>query len=154
MEYSWFFFGFPDSSVGKEPTCNAGDPSSIPGSGRSESKSEDVGRVGMLGSSSHSHIPGLRPAYWTRERQPPSPAPSYGFWFPSKVTEYQLRFLISGQIFQQLLEHTFIIFNHWLCAYWRQDQIKQNKTVFFPVSKVTQSCCQSWGKNIKNKTYS
>ena len=25
---------FPDSSVGKESTCNAGDPSSIPGSGR------------------------------------------------------------------------------------------------------------------------
>ena len=27
--------GFPDSSVGKESVCNAGDPSSIPGSGRS-----------------------------------------------------------------------------------------------------------------------
>ena len=27
--------GFPDSSVGKETTCNAGDPSSIPGLGRS-----------------------------------------------------------------------------------------------------------------------
>ena len=27
--------GFPDSSVDKESTCNAGDPSSIPGSGRS-----------------------------------------------------------------------------------------------------------------------
>ena len=27
--------GFPDSSVGKEPACNARDPSSIPGSGRS-----------------------------------------------------------------------------------------------------------------------
>ena len=27
--------GFPDSSVGKESTCNARDPSSIPGSGRS-----------------------------------------------------------------------------------------------------------------------
>ena len=26
---------FPGSSVGKESTCNAGDPSSIPGSGRS-----------------------------------------------------------------------------------------------------------------------
>ena len=26
---------YPDSSVGKESTCNAGDPSSIPGSGRS-----------------------------------------------------------------------------------------------------------------------
>ena len=27
--------GFPSSSVGKEPTCNAGDSGSIPGSGRS-----------------------------------------------------------------------------------------------------------------------
>ena len=27
--------GFPDSSVGKESTCNAGDPNLIPGSGRS-----------------------------------------------------------------------------------------------------------------------
>ena len=27
--------GFPDSSVGKESACNAGDPRSIPGSGRS-----------------------------------------------------------------------------------------------------------------------
>ena len=29
------FFGFPDGSAGKESTCNAGDPSLIPGSGRS-----------------------------------------------------------------------------------------------------------------------
>ena len=28
-------FGFPDNSVGKESTCNAGDPGLIPGSGRS-----------------------------------------------------------------------------------------------------------------------
>ena len=27
--------GFPDSSAGKESACNVGDPSSIPGSGRS-----------------------------------------------------------------------------------------------------------------------
>ena len=27
--------GFPDSSVSKESVCNAGDPGSIPGSGRS-----------------------------------------------------------------------------------------------------------------------
>ena len=27
--------GFPDTSVGKESTCNAGDPGLIPGSGRS-----------------------------------------------------------------------------------------------------------------------
>ena len=29
------FIAFPDSSVGKKSTCNAGDPSSIPGLGRS-----------------------------------------------------------------------------------------------------------------------
>ena len=29
------FQGFPDSSIGKEPNCNAGDPGSIPGLGRS-----------------------------------------------------------------------------------------------------------------------
>ena len=30
--------GLPDSSVGKESACNAGDPSLIPGSGRSAGK--------------------------------------------------------------------------------------------------------------------
>ena len=29
------YVSFPDSSVGKESACKAGDPSSIPGSGRS-----------------------------------------------------------------------------------------------------------------------
>ena len=32
------FLGFPDSSVDKESTCNAGDPGLIPGSGRSTGK--------------------------------------------------------------------------------------------------------------------
>ena len=31
---SIILLGFPDSSIGKESTCNAGDPGSIPGSGR------------------------------------------------------------------------------------------------------------------------
>ena len=31
----YFLLGFPDSSVGKESTCNAGDPGSILGPGRS-----------------------------------------------------------------------------------------------------------------------
>ena len=30
-----FIVGFPDSSVGKESACNAGDPSLVPGSGTS-----------------------------------------------------------------------------------------------------------------------
>ena len=31
----YHYWGFPDSSVGKESACSAGDPSSIPGLGRS-----------------------------------------------------------------------------------------------------------------------
>ena len=33
--------GFPEISVGKESTCNAGDPGSIPGSGRSAGEGKD-----------------------------------------------------------------------------------------------------------------
>ena len=33
--------GFPDSSVGKEFACNAGDPGSIPASGRSTGEQID-----------------------------------------------------------------------------------------------------------------
>ena len=39
--------GFPDSSVGKESTCNAGDPSLIPGSVRSSG--EGIGTPVFLG---------------------------------------------------------------------------------------------------------
>ena len=35
QELNWYLLGFLDSSVGKESACNAGDPGSIPGSGRS-----------------------------------------------------------------------------------------------------------------------
>ena len=35
MRNYWWCRGFPDSSVGKESTCNAGDPGSIPGLGSS-----------------------------------------------------------------------------------------------------------------------
>ena len=35
IQYAWTKKGFPDCSVGEESACNAGDPDSIPGSGRS-----------------------------------------------------------------------------------------------------------------------
>ena len=35
LDAAFFIQGFPDSSVGRESTCSAGDPSLIPGSGRS-----------------------------------------------------------------------------------------------------------------------
>ena len=36
-----FLWGFPDSLVGKEPACNAGNPSLIPGLGRSAGEGID-----------------------------------------------------------------------------------------------------------------
>ena len=38
LDYSKSLPGFPDRSVGKQSTCNAGDPGSIPGSGKSTGK--------------------------------------------------------------------------------------------------------------------
>ena len=35
IHYHYSLGGFPDGSVGKESACNAGDPRSIPGLGRS-----------------------------------------------------------------------------------------------------------------------
>ena len=35
LQATYLELGFPDNSVGKESTCNAGDPGSIPGSERS-----------------------------------------------------------------------------------------------------------------------
>ena len=35
MQQCFDLLGFPDSSVGKESTCNMGDSGSIPGSGKS-----------------------------------------------------------------------------------------------------------------------
>ena len=35
FRFYFVFSDFPDSSAGKESACSAGDPSSIPGSGRS-----------------------------------------------------------------------------------------------------------------------
>ena len=34
--------GFPDSSVGKQSACNAGDPGSIPGSGRATGEGKGI----------------------------------------------------------------------------------------------------------------
>ena len=33
--YTYTYMGFPGGSDGKEPACNAGDPGSVPGLGRS-----------------------------------------------------------------------------------------------------------------------
>ena len=64
------YLGFPGGSDGKESACNTGDPGSIPGSGRSpgegngnplqyscleNSKTEEPGRLGSMGSQRIGH---------------------------------------------------------------------------------------------------
>ena len=75
--------GFPDSSVGKESSCNAGDPGSIPGSGRSPG--EGIGYPfqyswASLVAQLVKNLPTMRETWvgkipWRRER-PPTPI----FW--------------------------------------------------------------------------
>ena len=57
--------GFPNSSVGKESTCNAGDPSLIPGLGRSpgEGKVAQSVRLFVTPWTSQS-VEFSRPEYW------------------------------------------------------------------------------------------
>ena len=43
-DVSSYIMGFPDNSVGEGPACNAGDPDSIPGLGRSAEEGLDLYR--------------------------------------------------------------------------------------------------------------
>ena len=55
-----FFTGFPDNSVGKDSACNAGDPGSIPGSGRSPGKGKGYPlQYSGLENSMDSVVPGV-----------------------------------------------------------------------------------------------
>ena len=59
-------WGSPDSSVSKESVCNAGDPSSIPGSGRSPGEGKDYPlQYSGLENSMHYIVHGV-PKSWTR----------------------------------------------------------------------------------------
>ena len=71
--------GFPDSSVGKESSCNAGGPSSIPGSKRCPGEGIDY------------HDPWFGKIPWRRERLPTPvfwPEEFYGLysaWDPKEL---------------------------------------------------------------------
>ena len=49
----FIFLGFPGGSAGKESTCNAGDPGSIPGSGRLPWRSDRLPTPVLLPGKSH-----------------------------------------------------------------------------------------------------
>ena len=61
--------GFPNCSVGKEPTCNPGDPSSIPGLGRSTEEGTGYTRHCSLASLVAQLVKNL-PAVWETWIQP------------------------------------------------------------------------------------
>ena len=90
--------GFPNNSVGKESACNAGDPGSIPGSGRSAGQGIDyplryswASLVAQLVKNPPAMledldwIPGLGKISWRRERLPTPlfwPGESHGLYSP------------------------------------------------------------------------
>ena len=93
--------GFPDSSVGEESACNAGDPGSIPGSGRSAG--EGIGYPlqyswASLVAQLLKNPPAMRETWsdpwvrngWRRER----PAP--GFWL-EKPTDCTVHRVVKSQ---------------------------------------------------------
>ena len=64
------YMGFPDSSVGKESACKAGDPGSIPGSGRSPWRSNRLPTPAFLGfpcgsAGRRARLP--NPVFWPEE---------------------------------------------------------------------------------------
>ena len=96
--------GFPDSSVGKESTCNAGDPGLIPGSGRFAGKG--IGYLlqyswASLVAQLVKNLPAVRGTWvqswvgkipWRRERLPSPvfwPAEFYGLDIVHGVTKSQ-----------------------------------------------------------------
>ena len=74
--------GFPDSSVGKDSTCSARDPGSIPGSGRSTGEGIDYllqcSWASLVAQIANNHLQCGRPGFdpwvgkipWRRERLP------------------------------------------------------------------------------------
>ena len=89
--------GFSDSSVGKESACNAGDPSSIPGSARSAgeviSYSLQYSWASLVAQLVNTHLQCRRPGFspwvgkipWRRERLPTPafwPAEFHGLYSP------------------------------------------------------------------------
>ena len=66
--------GFPDGSAGKESACNAGDPGSIPGSGRSPGEGDRLPTPVFLGFPGGSGgQAGLCPSAYPRAKQSPRP---------------------------------------------------------------------------------
>ena len=91
VKTSNYFTDFPNSSVGKESTCNAGDPGSIPGSGRSTGEGKDklltpvflgfpcglAGKESACNAGDLGSIPGLG--------RSPGEGKGYPLWYPLQI---------------------------------------------------------------------
>ena len=110
MAWVWFlvkeaFLGFPANSAGKESTCNAGDPSLIPGSGRSTGEGKGyllkvswapcvlLGKESACNSGDLGSNPGLGRFPWRRERLPTPvfwPGEFHGLYSPQGPKELDM----------------------------------------------------------------
>ena len=138
--------GFPDSSVGKESACNAGDPSSIPGSERSsgEGKGYPLQYSGLANSmecivhgvakswtrlsdfhfSSHQFIVDFHSVLLRIVQET-----IYLTWFHSQEYFLFLKFLVSFKIsFQNIHLH---ILTHIYTSIWIQSWIHHQRSICF-----------------------
>ena len=117
--YTW---GFPDSSVGEESTCNAGDPCSIPVSGRSAG--EGIGYplqyswVSLVGQVVKNPPAMRRPGFdpwvrkipWRRERLPTPlfwPGEFHGLWGRKELDtlshfDFHIRYSLSSHLLMDI----------------------------------------------------
>ena len=137
--------GFPDSSIGKESACNAGDPSSIPGLGRPPG--EGIGYPlqyswASLVAQLVKNLPAMRrPGFnpwvgkvpWRRERLPNpvfSPAEFHGLYSPWSCKESDLTGWLEKKKNTDLWEISRFI--HCLFAYVKKKSyLKLKCCVFF-----------------------
>ena len=132
--HSVFLLDFPDNSVSKESTCNAGDPSSIPGSGRYPGEGKGYppqyswaslvaqGDVCNVGDSWVGKIP------WRRERLPSPvfwPGEFHGMYSPwgHRVRHEWVTFIslwdltFHGSLPKGLIFPIWVLSNpHWVCS--------------------------------------
>ena len=162
----WQSWGFPDSSVGKESHCNAGDPGSIPRSGRSSGEGIGyplqyswVSLVAQL----VNHPPAMRETWvypwvgkipWRRERLPTPvfwPREFHGLYSPWGCKEFSLftfRWHSGEEPSCQCRRHKRHRFSLWVRkSPWRRK--RQPTLVFLPVKSYGQRSLAGyipWGR--------
>ena len=114
--------GFPDSSVGKESTCNAGDPGSIPESGRSPG--EGIGyrlqySWASLVAQLVKNLPAMQETWVRSLGWEDSPGERKGYPFQYSGLENSMDYIVHGVAKSQTRLSGF----HYYCYCWEENVV-------------------------------